>query len=47
VMRIDTTGPSGYAAALNAKGSPIRGRKITDDVIHVTLSVVTISGGRP
>jgi len=41
VMRIDTTGPSGYAAALNAKGSPIRGRRITDDVIHVTLSVVT------
>ncbi len=41
VMRIDTSGPSGYAAALNAKGSPIRGRKITDDVIHVTLSVVT------
>ncbi len=41
VMRIDTTGPSGYAAALNAKGSPIRGRKITDEVIHVTLSVVT------
>jgi len=41
VMRIDTTGPSGYAAALNAKGSPIRGRKITDDVIHVTLAVVT------
>jgi uncharacterized protein DUF4331 len=41
VMRIDTTGPSGYAAALNAKGSPIRGRKIMDDVIHVTLSVVT------
>jgi len=44
VMRIDTTGPSGYAAALNAKGSPIRGRKITDDVIHVTLSVVTNGG---
>ena len=41
VMRIDTAGPSGYAAALNAKGSPIRGRRITDDVIHVTLSVVT------
>lgn len=41
VMRIDTMGPSGYAAALNAKGSPIRGRKITDDVIHITLSVVT------
>lgn len=41
VMRIDTTGPSGYAAALNSKGSPIRGRKIADNVIHVTLSVVT------
>jgi hypothetical protein len=41
VMRIDTTGPSGYAAALNAKGSPVRGSKIMDDVIHVTLSVVT------
>ena len=41
VMRIDTTGPSGYAAALNAKGSPIRGRKIMDEVIHITLSVVT------
>jgi hypothetical protein len=41
VMRIDTTGPSGYAAALNTKGSPIRGRKITDEVIHVTLAVVT------
>ena len=41
VMRIDTTGASGYAAALNAKGSPVRGRKITDEVIHVTLSVVT------
>jgi hypothetical protein len=41
VMRIDTTGPSGYTAALNAKGSPIRGRKITDEVIHATLAVVT------
>ncbi|HLW48625.1 MAG TPA: DUF4331 family protein [bacterium] len=41
VLRIDTAGQSGYAAALNAKGSPIRGRRITDDVIHVTLSVVT------
>ena len=41
VMRIDTTGPSGYANALNAKGSPIRGRMIMDDVIDVTLSVVT------
>ena len=41
VMRIDTTGPSGYANALNSKGSPIRGRKITDDVIDITLTVVT------
>lgn len=41
VMRFDTTGPSGYANALNTKGSPIRGRKITDDVIDITLSVVT------
>lgn len=41
VMRIDTTGPSGYGNALNAKGSPIRGRKLTDDVIDTTLSVLT------
>lgn len=41
VMRIDTTGASGYGNALNAKGSPIRGRMITDDVIDITLSVVT------
>ncbi|BAY07660.1 DUF4331 domain-containing protein [Calothrix sp. NIES-2098] len=41
VMRIDTTVPSGYANALNAKGSPIAGRKITDDVIDITLSVLT------
>lgn len=41
VLRIDTTGASGYANALNSKGSPIRGRKITDDVIDITLSVVT------
>ncbi|XGW00310.1 MAG: DUF4331 domain-containing protein [Leptolyngbya sp. BL-A-14] len=41
VMRIDTTGPSGYANALNAKGSPIRGRLLKDDVIDITLSVVT------
>jgi len=44
VMRFDTTGPSGYANALNSKGSPIRGRKITDDVIDVTLTVVTNGG---
>ena len=41
VMRIDTTGASGYANALNAKGSPIRGRLLKDDVIDITLSVVT------
>lgn len=41
VMRIDTTGPSGYANDLNAKGSPVRGRLFTDDVIDITLSVVT------
>jgi hypothetical protein len=43
VMRIDTTGPSGYANALNTKGSPIRGRMILDDVIDITLTVLTNS----
>lgn len=41
VMRIDTTGPSGYVNAVNAKGSPIRGRLIKDDVIDMTLGVLT------
>ncbi|MBD2437305.1 DUF4331 domain-containing protein [Nostoc sp. FACHB-110] len=41
VMRIDTNVPSGYANALNAKGSPVTGRKLTDDVIDTTLSVLT------
>jgi hypothetical protein len=41
VMRIDTTGESGYGNALNSKGSPIRGRLIDDDVIDTTLSVLT------
>jgi hypothetical protein len=41
VMRIDTTGPSGYANALNKLGSPIRGRMLKDDVIDITLSVVS------
>jgi hypothetical protein len=40
VMRIDTMQPSGYAAAVNAFGKPIRGRKLLDDVIDITLSVV-------
>ncbi len=41
VMRIDTTQPSGYGNALNGRGSPIRGRKLLDDVIDITLTVVT------
>jgi hypothetical protein len=41
VMRIDTTAESGYGKALNAKGSPIRGRLLKDDVIDTTLSVLT------
>jgi Domain of unknown function (DUF4331) len=41
VMRIDTSGSSGYANALNTKGSPIRGRLLKDDVIDITLSVLT------
>ncbi len=40
VMRIDTTQPSGYAAAVNALGRPIRGRKLMDDAIDITLSVL-------
>jgi hypothetical protein len=41
VMRIDTTGPSGYGNAMNAKLSPIRGRMLKDDVIDTTLTVLT------
>ena len=41
VMRIDTTNTSGYGNALNAKGSPIRGRLLKDDVADITLSVLT------
>ncbi|NEP15829.1 MAG: DUF4331 domain-containing protein [Leptolyngbya sp. SIO4C1] len=41
VMRIDTSGPSGYANDLNALGSPVRGRMLADDVIDITLSVLT------
>lgn len=44
VMRIDTTGPSGYANALNAKGSPIAGRLLADDVVDITLAVLTNGG---
>jgi hypothetical protein len=41
VMRIDTTAPSGFGSALNAKGSPIRGRLLKDDVVDITLSVLS------
>ncbi|NER99390.1 MAG: DUF4331 domain-containing protein, partial [Symploca sp. SIO1B1] len=41
VMRIDTSGTSGYGNELNAQGSPIRGRMLEDDVIDITLSVLT------
>lgn len=40
VMRIDTTKASGYASATNAQGSLIGGRKLTDDVIDITLSAL-------
>ncbi len=41
VMRIDTLGPSGYANALNSKGAPIRGRLLADDVVDISLAVLT------
>ena len=41
VMRIDTTGPSGYGKATNAKGSLIGGRMIKDDVIDITLDALS------
>lgn len=46
VMRIDTTQVSNYsptipAICLNALGSPICGRKITDDVFDLTIGVLT------
>jgi len=41
VMRIDTTKPSGYLNAVNAKNSPITGRLLLDDVIDQTLTVLT------
>lgn len=41
VMRIDTTGPSGYANALNTKGAPIRGRLLLDDVVDISFAVLT------
>jgi Domain of unknown function (DUF4331) len=41
VMRIDTTGASGYLNAVNSSGSPIRGRMLKDDVIDQTLNVLS------
>lgn len=46
VMRIDTTQVSNYdvtipPSCLNTKGSPICGRKLKDDVIDLTLKVLT------
>lgn len=41
VMRIDTSGPSGYANDLNGAGSPVRGRMLKDDVVDITLSVLS------
>lgn len=41
VMRIDTTQPSGYGNELNARSSPVRGRMLEDDVVDITLSVLT------
>jgi len=41
VMRIDTTGPSGYANALNTRGAPIRGRLLLDDVVDISFAVLT------
>jgi hypothetical protein len=44
VMRIDTTIPSGYVSAVNAKGAPIGGRLLLDDTIDQTLSLLTNGG---
>lgn len=46
VMRIDTTGPSGYAMGITdlAAPRPFRGRRIDDDVIDITLAVLVPGG---
>ena len=41
VMRIDTTAPSGFGLAFNAKGSPVRGRLLKDDTIDTVISTLT------
>jgi hypothetical protein len=40
-MRIDINAPSGYGTHVNSAGRPDRGRKLTDDVVDVTLTVLT------
>lgn len=46
VMRIDTTGASGYAMGITdlAAPRPFRGRRIDDDVIDITLAVLVPGG---
>jgi hypothetical protein len=41
VMRIDTTIRSGYGAALNKLSAPIGGRMLLDDVVDISLVLVT------
>lgn len=41
VMRNDTRFPSGFGTGLNSRGTPVRGRKLKDDVIDVALTVLT------
>lgn len=49
VMRVDSSlaipvGTSAYAFAANGNGSPVAGRKLTDDVIDITYSVLVGTG---
>lgn len=41
VMRNDTRFASGFGTGLNSRGTPVRGRKLQDDVIDVALTVLT------
>ncbi len=46
MLRIDTTGPSGYAAGITdlTNPRPFRGRRIDEDVIDITLQVLVPGG---
>lgn len=49
VMRVDSSlaipvGTSAYAFAANGNGSPVAGRKLTDDVIDITYGVLVGTG---